>query len=62
MHHPLRQRIASIITVGILALIFWRILDRMFIVMWSNVPWWGFIVMAVLLFLAVDYLVSKAFR
>ena len=54
-----RRRVASIITTIIMGYIFYRVLDRLFVVILVQVPWWGFILMAVLLFLAIDYLVNR---
>lgn len=62
MRHSQRQRIAGIITTVICALILWRILDRMLVLMWVRVPWWGFIIMIALLFMVVDHVVSKVLR
>ena len=54
-----RRRVASIITTIIMGYIFYRVLDRLFVVVLVQMPWWGFILMAVLLFLAIDYLVNR---
>jgi hypothetical protein len=57
----MRQRLAGVATALALAVTLWLIFDRLRIVLFVNVPWWGFLLMAVLLFLAVDYLLARAF-
>jgi hypothetical protein len=54
-----RQRLATVITTVIVAYIFYRVLDRLFIVIWVQVPWWGLILLAIALYLVIDYLVHK---
>lgn len=62
MRHSQRQRIAGIITAVICALVLWRILDRMLVLMLVRVPWWGFIIMIALLFMVINHVVSKVLR
>ena len=54
-----RQRLASIVVALILAYIFFRVLDRLLIVVWVQLPWWGLILAAVVLYLLIDHLVRK---
>lgn len=61
MSPALRRRIASVVTTAIMAYILYRLIDRLFIVIWVQVPWWGLVLLAVLLFLAVDFMVNRAF-
>lgn len=50
------------ITTVIMGYILYRILDRIFVVIWVNVPWWGLILLAVLLYLAIDYMVNRILK
>jgi hypothetical protein len=59
MSPALKRRAASLITTLIMGYIVYRVLDRLFVVIWVQVPWWGFILMIVLLFLAIDYMVNR---
>jgi hypothetical protein len=59
MSPAIRRRVASVITTVIMGYILYRILDRVFVVIWVNVPWWGLILLAVLLYLAIDYMVNR---
>lgn len=57
----LSQRLASVVTTIIFVGILWAIFDRVRIIIWVNTPWWAFLLMIVVLFLAIDYLVHRAF-
>jgi divalent metal cation (Fe/Co/Zn/Cd) transporter len=57
----LRRRLASLVTALIFGFILWRILERIFIHIWVQTPWWGLLIMLVVLFLIIDYAVGKAF-
>lgn len=54
-----RQRLASLVVALILAYIFFRVLDRLLIVVWVQMPWWGLILAALVLYLLIDHLVRK---
>jgi hypothetical protein len=56
-----RRRLASLVTAIIFGFILWRLLERVFVVIWVRTPWWGLIIMLVVLFLIIDYAVSRAF-
>ena len=62
MSQQMRGRLASIVTTIILAYIFYRVLVRLFVVIWVQVPWWGLIVLALVLYLVIDHLVRRAFN
>ena len=62
MSQQVRGRLASIVTTVILAYIFYRVLDRIFVVIWVQVPWWGLIVLAIGLYLLIDHFVRRAFN
>lgn len=57
----MKKRIGSLITALALAITLWLIWQKLHIVIHVSVPWWGFILMGLLLFLAVDYVLSKLF-
>lgn len=54
-----RHKLASLITTLIFCYILYRVFERMIFVVWVQIPWWGLIIIAVLLFLAIDYLVNR---
>lgn len=62
MSPAIRRRIASVVTTVIMGYILYRILDRIFVVIWVSVPWWGLILLAVLLYLAIDYMVNRILK
>ncbi len=51
----------SLLSIGILALVLWMIWSRLHIVIWVPLPWWGLLLMGLLLFLALDFLISRIF-
>jgi hypothetical protein len=51
----------SLIALGVLALVLWLIWSRLHIVIWVPMPWWGLLIVGVLLFLALDYLIARIF-
>ena len=57
-----RGRLASIATAIIMAYIFYRVLERLYFVIWVQVPWWGLILLALVLYLVIDHLVRRAFN
>lgn len=62
MPPALKRRVASVITTVIMAYILYSLLNRIFVVIWVNVPWWGLILLAVLLFLGIDYMVNRILK
>jgi hypothetical protein len=55
------QRIASLVTVIIFLWLLSIILRHVWIVIWVQTPWWVLVLIGVILFLAIDYLVHRAF-
>jgi hypothetical protein len=51
-----------LISVAALLIVLWLIWQRLHIVIFIPVPWWGFLIMAILLFLAVDYVLDRLLR
>ena len=62
MSQQWRSRLASITTTLILVYIFYRVLDRLLVVIWVRVEWWGLLIFAFVLYLLIDYLVRRAFK
>jgi uncharacterized membrane protein len=55
----MKRRLSSLITAVIFLAILWVVLDRMHIVIWVNTPWWGLLLMGVVLFFVIDFAVSR---
>lgn len=51
-----------IVTGIALAITLWLIWSRLNIVIWVAMPWWGLLILAVVIFLMVDYVLSLIFR
>jgi hypothetical protein len=62
MSTTIKQRLATLITTLIFAYILFRVLDRLFIVIWVQVPWWGLIIAAIVLYLVIDHLVHRLLK
>jgi hypothetical protein len=45
-----------------LAITLWLIWSRLNIVIWVQVPWWGLLILAVVIFLTIDYLLAALFK
>jgi len=57
----MRQRARKIATALALLITFWLIWSKLHIVIWVNVPWWGLLVVGVIIFLAIDYIFAQVF-
>jgi hypothetical protein len=58
----MRRPGSSLISVAALLIVLWLIWQRLHILIVIPVPWWGFLIMAILLFLAVDYILDRLLR
>ena len=54
-----RKRLSSLISAVIFVVILLIVLDRLHIVIWVQTPWWALILGAVVLFLLIDFAVSR---
>lgn len=57
-----KQRLATLITTLIFAYILYRLLDRLLVVVWVQMPWWGLLIVIVMLYLVIDHLVQRLLR
>ena len=55
----MKRRASSLVTAIVFLAILWVVLDKLHIVIWVNTPWWGFLLMGVVLFLIIDFAVSR---
>ena len=58
----MRKRTSSLISTLVLLLVLWLIWTRLHIVFLVVMPWWGFLLMAIILFLTIDHLIHRALR
>jgi uncharacterized membrane protein len=61
MFKNLRRSLASLVTTIIFGFILFKVLERTIVVIWVQMPWWGLLLMAVVLFLLIDFMVSRTF-
>ncbi|MCS7067957.1 MAG: hypothetical protein N2Z75_03260 [Meiothermus sp.] len=61
MSQKIRRKLAAIVTTVVFGFILFKLLERTFVLIWVNTPWWGALLMLVVLFLLIDYLISRAF-
>lgn len=62
MSATVKQRLATLITTVIFAYILFRVLDRLFVVIWVQMPWWGLIIVGLVLYLVIEHLVQRVLR
>lgn len=58
--NKLRQKVASLISAGIFLGLVWLLIRKVHFVIWVGFPWWGFLLMMVLLFFFIDTMVSRS--
>ena len=56
----MRKRASSLISTAALMLVLWLIWTRLHIVFLVVIPWWGFLLIAILLFLVIDHFLHRA--
>lgn len=61
VNKKIRQKLAAILTTVVFGFILWKLLERTFVLIWVNTPWWGALIMLIVLFLLIDYTISRAF-
>ena len=61
MGQKLRQWLAALVTTIIFAFILWKILERTFVVIWAQTPWWGLLIMLVVLYYLISYSINRLF-
>ena len=62
MSATVKQRLATLLTTLIFAYILYRVLDRLLVVIWVQMPWWGLLLALFVLYLLIDHLVHRLFR
>lgn len=62
MSATVKQRLATILTTLIFAYILYRVLDRLLIVIWVQMPWWGLRIALLVLYVLLDHLVHRLLR
>ncbi len=61
MGKQIRQKAAALVTTVIFGFLLYKLLERTFVLIWVNTPWWGALIMLVVLFLLIDYMVGRLF-
>lgn len=59
MQVDLRRRLAALVTIVIFALLVKAIWDKVNLVIWSNVPWWGLILVLVIAYVVIEGAVKR---
>ena len=57
----MRQRARKLATALAVLITLWLIWDRLHIVIWVQMPWWGLLILAMVIFLAIDYIFDQVF-
>lgn len=58
----MRRQGSSLLTALALVIALWLIWDRLRIVVFVPIPWWGLLIAVVLLFLVIDYALHRVFN
>lgn len=61
MSQRTRQKLAAILSTVVFGYLLFKLLERTFVIIWVNTPWWGALLMLVVLFLLIDYLIGRVF-
>jgi uncharacterized membrane protein len=61
MFKDVRRTLASLVTTLIFGFLLYKVLERVFIVIWVQMPWWGLLLLGLALFLLIEHLVSRTF-
>ncbi len=61
MSKKIRQKLATIVTTVVFGFLLFKLLERTFVLIWVNTPWWGALLMLIVLFLLIDHLIGRAF-
>ncbi len=57
----MRQRARKLATALAVLITLWLLWDRLHIVIWVQMPWWGLLILALVIFLAIDYVFDQIF-
>ncbi len=57
----MRQRARKLATALAVLITLWLLWDRLHIVIWVQMPWWGLLIVAVVIFLLIDYIFDQVF-
>ncbi len=55
------RQVRSLISVLVIGFGFWLIWSRLHIVIWVAIPWWGLLLLAVGIYLVIDYGIDLIF-
>ncbi|MCS6886584.1 hypothetical protein [Chloroflexus sp.] len=55
------RQLRSLISTLIIVFVFWLIWSRLHIVIWVQMPWWGLLLLAIALYLVIDYGIDQMF-
>lgn len=61
MSQRTRQKLAAILSTVVFGYLLFKLLERTYVIIWVNTPWWGALLMLVVLFLLIDYLIGRVF-
>lgn len=56
-----RQKLAAILSTVVFGFLLFKLLERTWVLIWVNTPWWGALLMLIVLFLLIDYLIGRVF-
>lgn len=57
-----RRRLRSFASVAAILIVLWLIWSRLHIVLFVQIPWWGLLIVGLVLFLVVEYVIERITR
>lgn len=61
MKDGFRRRAVSLVSIAIFVFVLTRIWKKVNIIVWSNVPWWGLLLVLVVLYFLIELAVRELF-
>ncbi|MFN8078830.1 MAG: hypothetical protein U0Q19_04620 [Kineosporiaceae bacterium] len=59
MNTELRRRLTAAVTIVIFVIILKSVWDKVNLVIWTNVPWWGLILLLVIAYFVIEAAVKR---
>lgn len=59
MNRKICQKLTAIGSTVVFGFLLFKLFERTFVIIWVNTPWWGALLMLVVLFLLIGYLMGR---
>ncbi|WP_238613564.1 hypothetical protein [Candidatus Oscillochloris fontis] len=55
----MQRAYSALLTLAALGFVLWLIWSRLRIVVWVSMPWWGLLLVGLILFVSIDFLIHR---